>query len=158
MNSYSGWHNLNYILDEVKVHIWPKIFGCTSELTDSALGSYQKLTKSFCRCIIKHSWFVYFNKYCLLGCSTIGYNEKLRIYCRRCIVTHTSTLPTSFITHTDFDSFTRSLGENFASTVLPVFIGLSSFGCAAAINFSGGRYRKMKVIIHICINQLTVPL
>jgi amino acid transporter len=35
--------------------------------------------------------------------------------------------------------FTRSLGENFVSTVLPLFIGLSAFGCGAAINFSAGR-------------------
>ncbi|KAG1471335.1 hypothetical protein G6F56_002184 [Rhizopus delemar] len=35
--------------------------------------------------------------------------------------------------------FTRSLGENFASNVLPLFIGLSAFGCGAAINFSSGR-------------------
>ncbi|KAI9321532.1 amino acid/polyamine transporter I [Dichotomocladium elegans] len=35
--------------------------------------------------------------------------------------------------------FTKSLGENFASKVLPVFIGLSSFGSGAAMNFSAGR-------------------
>lgn len=36
-------------------------------------------------------------------------------------------------------SFTESLGENFASTILPVLIALGALGCAEAIAFSGGR-------------------
>ena len=36
-------------------------------------------------------------------------------------------------------SFTKSLGENFASKVLPILIALGAFGCGASINFSAGR-------------------
>ncbi|KAI8381369.1 amino acid/polyamine transporter I [Radiomyces spectabilis] len=101
MNSYSGWHNLNFIMDEVKdpIRNLPK----ASAAAISTIALLYVLTN-------------------------VGY----------LVVLPLETMKSSeFIVAAEF--FTRSLGENFASTVLPVFIALSAFGCAAAINFSAGR-------------------
>ncbi|CAO3703329.1 unnamed protein product [Rhizopus stolonifer] len=101
MNSYSGWHNLNYIIDEVKDPIknLPKS-------SATAIGSI-----AFLYILTNISYLV------VLPLDTMKSSE--------------------FIVAAAF--FTRSLGENFASNALPLFIGLSAFGCGAAINFSSGR-------------------
>ncbi|KAI7907678.1 amino acid/polyamine transporter I [Cokeromyces recurvatus] len=101
MNSYSGWHNLNYILDEVKNPI-------------------KNLPKASAAAILSTA-----SLYIL---SNIAY----------LIVLPLDEMKNSeFIVAAAF--FTRALGQNFASTILPIFIGLSAFGCGAAINFSAGR-------------------
>ncbi|KAI8079567.1 amino acid/polyamine transporter I [Gilbertella persicaria] len=101
MNSYSGWHNLNYILDEVKDPI-------------------KNLPKASAAAVL---------------CTATLYILTNMAYL---VVLPLDTMKSSeFIVAAAF--FSRSLGENFASTVLPVFIGLSAFGCGAALNFSGGR-------------------
>ncbi|KAL0079832.1 amino acid permease-domain-containing protein [Phycomyces blakesleeanus] len=99
MNSYSGWHNLNFILDEDPIRNLPKA-------SAAALGSTALL-------------------YIL---TNIAYLVVLPME---------SMKNSQFIVAAAF--FTKCFGESFASTVLPVFIGLSAFGCGAAINFSGGR-------------------
>ncbi|KAI9021553.1 amino acid/polyamine transporter I [Phycomyces nitens] len=101
MNSYSGWHNLNFILDEVKdpIRNLPKA-------SAAALGSTALL-------------------YIL---TNVAYLVVLPME---------SMKNSQFIVAAAF--FTKCFGENFGSTILPVFIGLSAFGCGAAINFSGGR-------------------
>ncbi|EIE91565.1 hypothetical protein RO3G_16276 [Rhizopus delemar RA 99-880] len=99
MNSYSGWHNLNYILDEDPIKNLPKA-------SSAAILSTATL-------------------YILTNIAYL-------------VVLPLDTMKSSeFIVAAAF--FTRSLGENFVSTVLPLFIGLSAFGCGAAINFSAGR-------------------
>ncbi|KAI7893472.1 amino acid permease-domain-containing protein, partial [Mucor mucedo] len=99
MNSYSGWHNLNYILDEDPIRNLPKA-SAAAMLTTAAL-------------------------YILTNMAYL-------------IVLPLDTMKNSeFIVAAAF--FTKSLGQNFASNVLPIFIGLSAFGCGAAINFSAGR-------------------
>ncbi|KAI8991796.1 amino acid/polyamine transporter I [Mycotypha africana] len=101
MNSYSGWHNLNFILDEVKdpIRNLPKA-SAVALLTTAVL-------------------------YLL---TNIAYLVVLPLEIMK---------SSEFIVAAAF--FKRSLGENFASTVLPICISLSAFGCGAAINFSGGR-------------------
>ncbi|ORY94118.1 amino acid permease-domain-containing protein [Syncephalastrum racemosum] len=101
MNSYSGWHNLNFLLDEVKDPIknLPKA-------SATALG-----TTAFLYVMTNIAYLV------VLSLDTMKQSE--------------------FIVAAAF--FTESLGENFATKVLPVFIALGAFGCGAAINFSGGR-------------------
>ncbi|KAI8078328.1 amino acid/polyamine transporter I [Thamnidium elegans] len=101
MNSYSGWHNLNYILDEVKdpIRNLPKA-SAAALLTTATLYILTNI-----------AYLV------VLPLDTMKNSE--------------------FIVAAAF--FTKSLGQNFASNVLPVFIGLSAFGCGAAINFSAGR-------------------
>ncbi|KAI9482948.1 MAG: amino acid permease-domain-containing protein [Benjaminiella poitrasii] len=99
MNSYSGWHNLNYILDEDPIKNLPKA-SAAALLTTASL-------------------------YILTN------------------VAYLVVLPLDVMKNSEFivaaAFFTRSLGQNFASSILPIFIGLSAFGCGAAINFSAGR-------------------
>ncbi|KAI9267012.1 amino acid permease-domain-containing protein, partial [Helicostylum pulchrum] len=99
MNSYSGWHNLNYILDEDPIRNLPKA-SAAALLTTATLYILTNI-----------AYLV------VLPLDTMKNSE--------------------FIVAAAF--FTKSLGQNFASNVLPVFIGLSAFGCGAAINFSAGR-------------------
>ncbi|KAI8970705.1 amino acid/polyamine transporter I [Pilobolus umbonatus] len=101
MNSYSGWHNLNYLLDELKDPI-------------------RNLPRSSMAAIVTTA--------CLYIMTNMAYLLVLPLDQMK---------NSEFIVAAAF--FTRSLGENFASKVLPVFIGLSAFGCGAAINFSAGR-------------------
>ncbi|KAG0745842.1 hypothetical protein G6F57_008072 [Rhizopus arrhizus] len=106
MNSYSGWHNLNYILDEL-MHI-------------NHQDPIKNLPKASSAAILSTTT--------LYILTNIAY----------LVVLPLDTMKSSeFIVAAAF--FTRSLGENFVSTVLPLFIGLSAFGCGAAINFSAGR-------------------
>ncbi|KAF1800489.1 amino acid permease-domain-containing protein [Mucor lusitanicus] len=101
MNSYSGWHNLNFVVDEVKDPI-------------------RNLPKASAAAVITTAT--------LYILTNIAY----------LVVLPLDTMKSSeFIVAAAF--FTRSLGENFATKVLPVFIGLSAFGCAASMNFTGGR-------------------
>ncbi|CAO3610302.1 unnamed protein product [Mucor hiemalis] len=101
MNSYSGWHNLNYILDEVKDPI-------------------KNLPKASATAVVGTAVLYIF--------TNIAYLVVLPLDAMK---------NSEFIVAAAF--FTKSLGANFATTILPVFIGLSSFGCGAAMNFSGGR-------------------
>ncbi|KAI8147002.1 amino acid/polyamine transporter I [Fennellomyces sp. T-0311] len=100
MNAYSGWHNLNYLLDEVKDPIknLPKASGV-------ALGSTAFL-------------YIMTNIAYLTVLGESMKDTKL-------------TVAAAF--------FTKSLGKNFATTILPLLIGMGAFGCGAAINFSSGR-------------------
>ncbi|KAG2189920.1 hypothetical protein INT46_001935 [Mucor plumbeus] len=101
MNSYSGWHNLNYIIDEVKDPI-------------------RNLPKASAAAVLSTA--------ALYILTNIAY----------LVVLPLDTMKNSeFIVAAAF--FTRSLGQNFASNVLPIFIGLSAFGCGASMNFTGGR-------------------
>ncbi|KAI8644120.1 amino acid/polyamine transporter I [Parasitella parasitica] len=101
MNSYSGWHNLNYIIDEVEDPI-------------------KSLPKASAAALLTTATLYIFTNIAYL------------------VVLPLDTMKSSeFIVAAAF--FTRSLGQNFATKVLPVFIGLSSFGCAASMNFTGGR-------------------
>ncbi|EPB92636.1 hypothetical protein HMPREF1544_00650 [Mucor circinelloides 1006PhL] len=101
MNSYSGWHNLNFVVDEVKDPI-------------------RNLPKASAAAVITTAT--------LYILTNIAY----------LVVLPLETMKSSeFIVAAAF--FTRSLGENFATKVLPIFIGLSAFGCAASMNFTGGR-------------------
>ncbi|KAI7857682.1 amino acid/polyamine transporter I [Circinella umbellata] len=101
MNSYSGWHNLNYILDEVKDPIknLPKA-------SAAALGTTAVL-------------YIMTNISYIAVLGTVAMKES------------------EYIVAASF--FTKSLGENFATIVLPVLIALGAFGCGASINFSAGR-------------------
>ncbi|KAI9258891.1 amino acid permease-domain-containing protein [Phascolomyces articulosus] len=101
MNSYSGWHNLNFILDEVKDPIknLPKASAV-------ALGTTAVL-------------YVMTNVSYLAVLGTAAMKDS------------------KYIVAASF--FTKSLGENFATKVLPVLIALGAFGCGASINFSAGR-------------------
>ncbi|KAI8366343.1 amino acid permease-domain-containing protein [Choanephora cucurbitarum] len=101
LNSYSGWHNLNYILDEVKDPI-------------------KNLPKASAAAVLSTATL-----YILTNAAYL-------------IVLPLETMKNSqLVVAAAF--FSRSLGDNFASNILPVFIGLSAFGCGAALNFSGGR-------------------
>ncbi|KAL1927777.1 hypothetical protein VTP01DRAFT_3598 [Rhizomucor pusillus] len=101
MNSYSGWHNLNNIMDEVKdpIKSLPKA-------SAAALGSVA---------------FLYL-------AANAAYLVVLPLDVMK---------DSEFVVAAAF--FTESLGENFASTILPVLIALGALGCAEAIAFSGGR-------------------
>ncbi|RCH90854.1 hypothetical protein CU097_011068 [Rhizopus azygosporus] len=101
MNSYSGWHNLNFILDEVKDPI-------------------RSLPKSSAAAIVTTATLYILTNMAYLAALPLDVMKN-----------------SEFIVAAAF--FTRSLGENFASTILPLCIGLSAFGCGAAINFSAGR-------------------
>ncbi|KAI7881138.1 amino acid transporter [Lichtheimia hyalospora FSU 10163] len=99
-SSYSGWQNLNYIMDEVKDPI-------------------KSLPKALAASLLSTT--------VLYVLTNIAY----------LVVLGQGVMETNMIVAAAF--FTKSLGENFASTVLPIFIGLSSFGSGAAMNFSAGR-------------------
>ncbi|PHZ16800.1 amino acid transporter [Rhizopus microsporus ATCC 52813] len=101
MNSYSGWHNLNFILDEVKDPI-------------------RSLPKSSAAAIVTTATLYILTNMAYLAALPLDVMKS-----------------SEFIVAAAF--FTRSLGESFASTILPLCIGLSAFGCGAAINFSAGR-------------------
>ncbi|OBZ88543.1 High-affinity methionine permease [Choanephora cucurbitarum] len=101
LNSYSGWHNLNYILDEVKDPI-------------------KNLPKASAAAVLSTATL-----YILTNAAYL-------------VVLPLETMKNSqLVVAAAF--FSRSLGDNFASNILPIFIGLSAFGCGAALNFSGGR-------------------
>ncbi|KAI9498758.1 amino acid/polyamine transporter I [Zychaea mexicana] len=101
MNAYSGWHNLNFILDEVKDPIknLPKA-------SAAALGTTALL-------------YIMTNVAYLTVLGTVTMKES------------------EFIVAASF--FTKSLGENFATKVLPILIALGALGCGASVNFSAGR-------------------
>ncbi|KAL9554593.1 hypothetical protein MBANPS3_002735 [Mucor bainieri] len=98
MNSYSGWHNLNFVVDEVKDPI-------------------RNLPKASAAAVITTATL-----YILTN------------------IAYLVVLPLDTMKSSEFIvAAALSLGENFATKVLPVFIGLSAFGCAASMNFTGGR-------------------
>ncbi|KAI8339298.1 amino acid permease-domain-containing protein [Blakeslea trispora] len=99
LNSYSGWHNLNYILDEDPIKNLPKA------------SAAAVLTTAILYILANISYLV------VLPLETMK-NSQLVV-------------AAAF--------FSRSMGNNFASTMLPILISLSAFGCGATLNFSGGR-------------------
>jgi hypothetical protein len=107
-------------------------------LQSQLLGPNQKFTKGIGCSTFMYRRIIPFDEYFILNCTSVGRNERLPIHC--CCRIVSSAVYTINKAIDNMFSFRRSLGENFATRVLPVFISFSALGCAASINFSGGRY------------------
>ncbi|KAJ2957736.1 hypothetical protein NQZ79_g6582 [Umbelopsis isabellina] len=123
--AYGGWYNLNYVLDELKEY---ESFSLPSILVYKSL-IYPDL---LCVSPIKN----------LPRCAITALSSTTVLYILA-NVAYLAVLPVSVIANSNLtvaaNLFNKAFGGVFGARVLPVFVGLSSFGFVGVVTYSGSR-------------------